>query len=155
MALSRERVLNALARLPFTDEGKLALILGEPPATVRPTLAATYRPIPVSGGGARSNRVIRDRFAGSRIPGGIPPVRPWRRGNAAYAGCVGGGHVIHADTALFARSLDRGAKLPPAAISWGRQEAATCHLPGFQVGNCLLFPLSSQELYFYNSEIPR
>ncbi len=32
MALSRERILDALARLPFIDAGELALILGEPPA---------------------------------------------------------------------------------------------------------------------------
>ena len=34
MAVSRERILDALARLPFIDVGELALILGEPLATV-------------------------------------------------------------------------------------------------------------------------
>ena len=34
MAFSRERILDALARLPFIDAGELALILGEPLATV-------------------------------------------------------------------------------------------------------------------------
>ena len=34
MAFSRERILDALAQLPFIDAGELALILGEPLATV-------------------------------------------------------------------------------------------------------------------------
>ena len=38
MALSRDRILDALARLPFIDAGELSLILGEPPATVHRAL---------------------------------------------------------------------------------------------------------------------
>ena len=38
MALSRERILDALARLPFIDAGELALVLGAPPATVHRAL---------------------------------------------------------------------------------------------------------------------
>ena len=38
MVLSRERILDALARLPFIDAGELALILGEPLATVHRAL---------------------------------------------------------------------------------------------------------------------
>ena len=40
MAFSRERTLDALARLPFIDAGELALILGEPLATVHRALSA-------------------------------------------------------------------------------------------------------------------
>ena len=40
MAFSRERILDALARLPFIDAGELALILGEPLATVHRALSA-------------------------------------------------------------------------------------------------------------------
>ena len=40
MAFSRERILDALARLPFIDAGELALILGEPLATVHRVLSA-------------------------------------------------------------------------------------------------------------------
>ena len=40
MAFSRERILDALARLPFIDAGKLALVLGEPLATVHRALTA-------------------------------------------------------------------------------------------------------------------
>ncbi|MDE2842807.1 MAG: helix-turn-helix transcriptional regulator, partial [Chloroflexota bacterium] len=40
MAFSRERILDALARLPFIDAGELALVLGEPLATVHRALAA-------------------------------------------------------------------------------------------------------------------
>ena len=40
MALSRERILDALGRLPFVDAGELALILGEPTATVHRALTA-------------------------------------------------------------------------------------------------------------------
>ena len=39
MAFSRERILEALARLPFIDAGELALILGEPLATVHRALS--------------------------------------------------------------------------------------------------------------------
>ena len=39
MAFSRERILDALARLPFIDAGELALILGEPLATVHRALS--------------------------------------------------------------------------------------------------------------------
>jgi len=38
MAFSRERILDALARLPFVDAGELALILGAPAATVHRAL---------------------------------------------------------------------------------------------------------------------
>ncbi len=38
MAFSRERILDALARLPFIDAGELALILGEPPAAAHRAL---------------------------------------------------------------------------------------------------------------------
>ncbi len=38
MAFSRDRILDALARLPFIDAGELALILGEPLATVHRAL---------------------------------------------------------------------------------------------------------------------
>ncbi|MDE2844981.1 MAG: hypothetical protein OXN21_16625, partial [Chloroflexota bacterium] len=38
MAFSRERILDSLARLPFIDAGELALILGEPLATVHRSL---------------------------------------------------------------------------------------------------------------------
>jgi len=38
MSFSRERILDALARLPFIDAGELALILGEPLATVHRSL---------------------------------------------------------------------------------------------------------------------
>ena len=38
MAFSRERILDALARLPFIDAGELALVLGEPLATVHRAL---------------------------------------------------------------------------------------------------------------------
>ena len=40
MAFSRERILDALAQLPFIDGGELALILGEPLATVHRALSA-------------------------------------------------------------------------------------------------------------------
>ena len=40
MAFSRECILEALARLPFVDAGELALILGEPLATVHRALTA-------------------------------------------------------------------------------------------------------------------
>ncbi len=43
MAFSRERILDALARLPFIDAGELALVLGEPPATVHRALSALLR----------------------------------------------------------------------------------------------------------------
>ena len=43
MALSRERILDALARLPFVDAGELALILGEPTATVHRALTALLK----------------------------------------------------------------------------------------------------------------
>ena len=39
MAFSRERILDALARLPFIDAGELALILGEPLATAHRALS--------------------------------------------------------------------------------------------------------------------
>ena len=39
MAFSRERILDELARLPFIDAGELALILGEPLATVHRALS--------------------------------------------------------------------------------------------------------------------
>ncbi len=38
MALSSKRILDGLARLPFIDAGELAVILGEPPATVHRTM---------------------------------------------------------------------------------------------------------------------
>ncbi|MDE2937700.1 MAG: hypothetical protein OXR67_02095 [Chloroflexota bacterium] len=38
MAFSRERTLDALARLPFIDAGELVLVLGEPLATVHRAL---------------------------------------------------------------------------------------------------------------------
>ena len=38
MPFSRERILDALARLPFIDAGELSLILGQPPATVHRAL---------------------------------------------------------------------------------------------------------------------
>ncbi len=40
MAFSRKRILDALARLPFIDAGELALVLGEPLATVHRALSA-------------------------------------------------------------------------------------------------------------------
>ncbi len=40
MAFSRERILDSLARLPFIDAGELALILGEPLATVHRALTS-------------------------------------------------------------------------------------------------------------------
>ena len=40
MAFSRECILDALARMPFIDAGELALILGEPLATVHRALSA-------------------------------------------------------------------------------------------------------------------
>ena len=43
MAISRERILDALARRPFTDAGELALILGEPTATVHRALTALLK----------------------------------------------------------------------------------------------------------------
>ena len=43
MAFSRELILDALARLPFTDAGELALILGEPLATVHRALTGLLR----------------------------------------------------------------------------------------------------------------
>ena len=43
MAFSRERILDALARLPFIDAGELALILGEPLATVHRALSAMLK----------------------------------------------------------------------------------------------------------------
>ena len=43
MAFSRERILEALARLPFIDAGELALILGEPLATVHRALSALMK----------------------------------------------------------------------------------------------------------------
>ncbi len=43
MAFSRERILDALARLPFIDAGELALILGEPPATVHRALTGLLK----------------------------------------------------------------------------------------------------------------
>ena len=35
MVFSRERILDALARLPFIDAGEMALIVGEPEAPER------------------------------------------------------------------------------------------------------------------------
>ena len=43
MAFSRERILEALARLPFIDAGELALLLGEPLATVHRALTALLK----------------------------------------------------------------------------------------------------------------
>ncbi len=43
MAFSREHILDALARLPFTDAGELALILGEPLATVHRALSSLLK----------------------------------------------------------------------------------------------------------------
>ena len=43
MAFSRKRILDALARLSFIDVGELALILGEPPATVHRALTALLK----------------------------------------------------------------------------------------------------------------
>ena len=43
MAFSRERILDALARLPFVDTGELALILSEPLATVHRALAGLLK----------------------------------------------------------------------------------------------------------------
>ena len=43
MAFSRERILDALARLPFIDAGELALILGEPLATVHRALSGLLK----------------------------------------------------------------------------------------------------------------
>ena len=43
MAISRERILDALARLPFSDAGELALILGEPTATAHRALTALLK----------------------------------------------------------------------------------------------------------------
>ena len=43
MAFSRERILDALARLPFIDAGELALVLGEPLATVHRALSALLK----------------------------------------------------------------------------------------------------------------
>ncbi len=43
MAFSQERSLDALARLPFIDAGELALILGEPLATVHRALSALLK----------------------------------------------------------------------------------------------------------------
>ena len=40
MAFSREHILDALARLSFIDAGELALVLGEPLATVHRALTA-------------------------------------------------------------------------------------------------------------------
>ncbi len=40
MAFSQERILEALARLPFIDAGELSMILGEPLATVHRALNA-------------------------------------------------------------------------------------------------------------------
>lgn len=62
MAFSRERILDALARLPFIDAGELALILGE-------LLAAVYRAL--SG-------LLKDGIAG-RVSHGtahLPPTLP-------------------------------------------------------------------------------
>ena len=39
MAFSRERILDALARLPFIDAGELALTFGGPRAMAHPTLS--------------------------------------------------------------------------------------------------------------------
>ena len=43
MVFSRERILDALARLPFIDAGELALILGEPPTTVHRALTGLLK----------------------------------------------------------------------------------------------------------------
>ena len=43
MAISRERILDALARLPFIDAGELSIILGEPLATVHRVLTALLK----------------------------------------------------------------------------------------------------------------
>ena len=43
MAFSRERILDALSRLPFIDAGELALILGEPLATVHRALTGILK----------------------------------------------------------------------------------------------------------------
>ena len=43
MVFSRERILDALARLSFIDAGELALILGEPLATVHRALSAPLK----------------------------------------------------------------------------------------------------------------
>ncbi len=43
MAFSQERILDALARLPFIDTGELALILGEPLATVHRALTGLLK----------------------------------------------------------------------------------------------------------------
>ncbi len=41
--MSRERILEALARLPFVDVGELALVLGQPPATAHRALTALLK----------------------------------------------------------------------------------------------------------------
>ena len=43
MAFSRERILDAPARLPFIDAGELALILGEPLATAHRAMTALMK----------------------------------------------------------------------------------------------------------------
>ena len=43
MATSRDRILESLARLPFTDAGELDIILGEPLATVHRALIALLK----------------------------------------------------------------------------------------------------------------
>ena len=43
MVFSRARILDALARLPFIDAGELALILGEPLATVHRALTGLLK----------------------------------------------------------------------------------------------------------------
>ena len=43
MAFSRERILDSLARLPFIDAGELAMVLGEPLATVHRALTALLK----------------------------------------------------------------------------------------------------------------
>ena len=43
MAFSQERILDALARLPFIDAGELALVLGEPLATAHRALSALLK----------------------------------------------------------------------------------------------------------------
>ena len=43
MVFSRERILDALARLPFIDAVELALVLGEPLATVHRALTGLLK----------------------------------------------------------------------------------------------------------------
>lgn len=68
MALSRERILEALAQLPFIDNGDLALVLGEPSLKVRRVSTARQE-----SGTARPTKPAQIPYLGGHHVQGISP----------------------------------------------------------------------------------